>query len=111
MPFVDRLMTGTESITLDQIKAWLKIENDLDNDLLTNLKEVAINEAFNFMQNNFETEVENTGELVNVPIPFNIKTACLMLIAYFYENRGNENITMPLSCMRLLAPYKKLVGT
>jgi hypothetical protein len=111
MPFVDRLSTGAESITLDQIKAWLKIEHDLDNDILLNLKEVAINEAFNFMQNDFEIEVEDTGELVNAPIPFNIKTACLMFIAYLYENRGNENITMPLNSMRLFAPYKKLVGT
>lgn len=111
MPFVDRLlMTGTEQITLDQIKAWLKVEHDLDNDILTNLREVAVNEAFNFMQNDFVTEVEDTGELVNVPIPFNVRTACMMFIAYLYENRGDQQTSMPLNCMKLLNPYKRLVG-
>jgi hypothetical protein len=112
MSFIDRLMNDVdEQITLTDIKSWLKVEHDLDNDLLNQLKVGVIHQAFNFMQNDFVTEVEQTGELVNVPIPFDVKTACLMFIAYLYENRGNENITMPLNCMRLLAPYKRLVGT
>ena len=110
MPFVDRLLlAGAEQITLTQIKAWLKVEHDLDNDLITNLREVAVNEAFNFMQNDFQIE-NDLGVLVDEPIPFNVKTACLMFIAYLYENRGDEQTTIPLNCMRLLTPYKRLVG-
>jgi hypothetical protein len=111
MPFIDRLLTDVnEQITLTEIKGWLKVEHTLDDDLLNDLKEGAVHEAFNFMQNDFETEVEETGELVNVPIPFNVKTACLMYIAYLYENRGDQQTTMPLNCMKLLNPYRKLVG-
>lgn len=112
MPFVDRLMTDPdEQITLEEIKNWLKVEHDLDNDLLNQLKEGVIHQAFNFMQNDFETEVEETGELVTMPIPFDVKTGCLMFIAYLYENRGDQQTTMPLNCMRLFTPYKRLVGT
>ena len=112
MPFIERLMNDPiEQLTLEQIKGWLKIEHDLDNLLLIDLKEVAVHEAFNFMQNDFVTEVEETGELVNEPIPFNVKTACFMMIAYLYENRGDIQVGLPLNSMRLLTPYKKLVGT
>jgi hypothetical protein len=111
MSFIERLMTDpNEQITMIQIKNWLKVEHDLDNDLLTQLKEGVIHQAFNFMQNDF-TEVDQMGELVNIPIPFDVKTACLIFIAFLYENRGDQVITMPLNCMRLLAPYKRLVGT
>lgn len=110
MPFIERLMNDqNEQLTLDQIKNWLKIENDLENLLLIDLKEVAIHEAFNFMQNDF-SEVGESGELVNIPIPFNVKTACFMIIAYLYENRGEIQTALPLNSMRLLTPYKRVVG-
>jgi Phage gp6-like head-tail connector protein len=111
MSFIERLMTDPdEQITLTQIKNWLKVEHDLDNDLLNQLKEGVIHQAFNFMQYDFQ-EVNEQGELVDVPIPFTVKTACLMFIAYLYENRGDNQTTMPLNCMKLLTPYKRLVGT
>jgi uncharacterized phage protein (predicted DNA packaging) len=110
--FFERLtLDGSpDLITLDSMKRWLKIEHDLDNDILSNLRAVAVNEAYNYIQNSF-LEEEDTGELVEKPIPFNIVMACLMFTAYLYENRGETNIVMPLNCMRLLTPYKRLVGT
>lgn len=110
MPFIDRLINdlSEEQLTLDQIKMWLKVEHDLDNEILINLRDVSVYEAYNFMQNDFESEID--GELVEKPIPFNVKLSCLMFIAYLYENRGNEVTQLPLNCMRLLTPYKKLVG-
>jgi hypothetical protein len=112
MSFIERLTeNGQDSfITLQEIKNWLKIEHDLDNVLLENLRAVAVIEAYNFTQNDFEEENE-LGELVILPIPFVIKMACLMYIAYLYENRGDEQTSLPHNCMRLLMPYKKLVGT
>lgn len=113
MPLVERLTTelSPDVITMAEIKAWLKIEHDIDDDILENLREFASYEAFNFMQNNFEETNEN-GELVNVPIPFNIKLACLLLIAHMYEHRGDDNNKneLPLNILKLLYPYKKLVG-
>ena len=111
MPFIDRLSeeTSPDNIKLDEIKNWLKIEHDIDNAILESLKSVAIHEAFNFMQNDFEYK-DSAGELVQQPIPFNVKTACLMFIAYLYEQRGDEQTDLPLNCIRLLVPYKKLVG-
>lgn len=110
MSLIDRLINdlSEDQLTLDQIKMWLKIEHDMDNEILINLRDVSVYEAYNFMQNDFEEEIE--GELVEKPIPFNIKLACLMFIAYLYENRGNELTQLPLNCMRLITPYKKLVG-
>jgi uncharacterized phage protein (predicted DNA packaging) len=111
MAFFERLtLDGPDQITLDSMKRWLKIEHDLDNEILENLRAVAVNEAYNYTQEPFEYENDN-GELVEKPIPFNIMMACLMFTAYLYENRGETNIVMPLTCLRLLTPYKRLVGT
>jgi uncharacterized phage protein (predicted DNA packaging) len=106
MPFFDRVQA---EIPLTKVKQWLKVEHDLENDLLEELKTLAINEAQNYMQNDFE-EVDEQGELVLEPIPFNIILACLMLIAHLYENRGEESEHLPQQVYRLLTPYKKLVG-
>lgn len=105
MAFIDRVLN---ELTLLEVKSWVKVEHDLDDSILTNLKEVAVYEAYNYTHNDFEEEIE--GELVEKPIPFNVKLACLMFIAYLYENRGDEVTQLPLNCMRLLNPYKKLVG-
>jgi Phage gp6-like head-tail connector protein len=112
MPFIERLTVdgSPEQITLDSMKRWLKIEHDLDNDILLNLRTVAVNEAYNFTQEPFEYEDDN-GELVTKPIPFNIILACLMYSAYLYENRGESDISMPLNIFKMLYPYKRLVGT
>lgn len=111
MPLVERLTTelSPDLITIEQIKAWLKIEHDLENDILENLREFASYEAFNFTQNDFE-ELNESGELVEKPIPFNVKLACLLLISYMYENRGDDPTQLPFNVMKMLYPYKKLVG-
>jgi Phage gp6-like head-tail connector protein len=112
MAFFERLtdISSPNAITLDSIKRWLKVEHTLDDEILLNLREVAVNEAYNYTQEPFE-ELDIMGVLVEKPIPFNIIMACLMYIAYLYENRGEENIVMPLSCIKLLIPYKRIVGT
>lgn len=112
MAFVERLIKdGSEDqISLDLIKQWVKVEHDLDNEIFTSLREVAVNEAYNFTQYDFEHIDGDSGELVNEPIPFNVKMACIMTIAYLYENRGDEGSDLPLNCVRLLTPYKRLVG-
>lgn len=112
MAFVDRLTADADpnQITMDTIKSWIRVEHDLDNTMLSNLRFVAVNEAFNYTQNDFNHIDDITGELVDDPIPFNVVMACLMLIAYLYENRGESQTALPHNCMKLLNPYKKLVG-
>lgn len=112
MAFFDRLTRegSPDQISIDSMKRWLKIEHDLDNEILENLRAVAVNEAYNYTQESFEYENDN-GELVEKPIPFNIIMACLIFTAYLYENRGENDIVMPLNCLRMLTPYKRLVGT
>jgi len=118
MPLIDRLTSDTspDYITIDTIKKWIRVEHTLDDDLLLMLRQVAVNEAWNYTQNDFQT-TNDAGELVDVPIPFNVVMACLMYIAYLYENRGELSFTqgtgvpLPISYLTLLNPYKKLVGT
>jgi hypothetical protein len=111
MPLVERLTNelSPDLITIEQMKLWLKIEHDLENEILWNLREFASYEAFNFTQNDFE-ELDENGELVEKPIPFNVKLACLLLISYMYENRGNDPTQLPFNVMKMLYPYKKMVG-
>ena len=108
MSFIDRMILSVDQLNLEEVKDWVKVEHNLDDKILLNLRDVAVYEAYNYMQNDFEEEIE--GELVEKPIPFNVKLACLMFVAYLYENRGDEVTQLPLNCMRLLTPYKKLVG-
>lgn len=111
MPLVERL-TGElspELLTIEMVKAWLKIEHNLEDLILENLRDYAVYEAYNFTQNDFE-ELNEEGELVNLPIPFNVKLACLLLISYMYEHRGDDVSPMPIPVVKLLYPYKKLVG-
>jgi Phage gp6-like head-tail connector protein len=111
MALIDRLTNGDspDYITLDMIKSWVRIEHTLDDDLLFNLRLVAVNEATNFTQNDF-THIDDGGNTVDDPIPFNVVLSCLMMIGYFYENRGESQTSLPHNCIRLLVPYKKLVG-
>lgn len=111
MPLMERLTNelSPDLITIDQIKLWLKIEHELEDSILWNLREFASYEVFNFTQNNFE-ELNEDGELVEKPIPFNVKLACLLLISYMYENRGDDPAAMPINIVKMLYPYKKMVG-
>lgn len=117
MAFVDRLTAdgSPEQISLAKIKAWLKIEHDLEDEILTDLRVIAVNEAFNYTQNDFN-HLDDNGELVDDPIPFNCVYACIMLIYFMYENRGEvlfdygSGTPLPVTYQVLLNPYRKLVG-
>lgn len=117
MALIDRLTNDAspDYIDTDSIKSWLRIENDLDDAILFNLRLVAVNEAFNYLQNDFN-HTDDLGNLVDDPIPFNVKMACMMLIAFMYENRGEvmfdygSGTPLPVTYQVMLNPYKKLVG-
>lgn len=118
MALIDRLTNDTspDFIELDTIKSWIRVEHDLDDTIFGNLRLVAVNEVFNYTQNDFNHTDSTTGELVDDPIPFNVVMACLMLIGFLYENRGEvmfdygSGTPLPMTYMVMLNPYRKWVG-
>lgn len=108
-------------LTLEEVKGYMRIEHDLDDSFFGDLIAIAIEQSDNFLQNDFKSEVN--GEWVDLPIPFSCKLACLKMISSWYEVRSDDitqinagGVTtqlgeMPWDAMRLLHPYRKLVGT
>jgi hypothetical protein len=85
-------------VSVDDMKHYLRVTGDLDNDLVLELLNAAKEEADNYMQNDFKKLDEETGELVLLPIPFSVTRAIKSLVAYWYFNRedfiANENSGM-----------------
>ena len=82
-------------VSVEEMKSYLRIDNDLDNAMIQDLIISAKEQADNYMQNDFTTINETTGELVLTPIPLSVYRAIKGLVAYWYYNREdfvqNEN--------------------
>ena len=71
------------NLTLDDIKAHLNLDHDLDNDLIESYKVAAFEVCQKHIGKTFgEEETEKT-----IPFTPAIKIGCLMYIAYLYTNR------------------------
>lgn len=71
------------NLTIDEIKAHLNLDHDLDDDLLEGYKIAALEVAQKHIGKTFgEEETDKT-----VPFTQAIKVGCLMYIAYLYTNR------------------------
>ncbi|MDU3249319.1 MAG: head-tail connector protein [Haemophilus parainfluenzae] len=71
------------NLTLDEIKAHLNLDHDLDNDLIESYKVAAFEVCQKHIGKTFgEEETEKT-----IPFTPAIKIGCLMYIAYLYTNR------------------------
>jgi uncharacterized phage protein (predicted DNA packaging) len=115
-----RVRNKADFLTVEETKQYLKVEHTKEDDFIKDLIEIAKEQADSFLQNEFK-ELKD-GEWVDLPIPFSIKLACLKMIAAWFETRGDEitsinagGVTielgdMPWDSVRLLYPYKKLVG-
>ncbi|WGE65978.1 head-tail connector protein [Actinobacillus equuli subsp. equuli] len=95
------------SISLDEIKAHLRIEHDLDDSLLDMLAESALEVAQNYIgktwgENNTEQEVRFTS---------GIKVGCLMFIGHLYANRETvadvQLYEVPFAISALWNPYRE----
>ena len=82
-----------ESLTLAEIKEYLRIDGEEENSLLTALLSAAISHSENYLQAPMPSET---------PTP--VKQALLILIGHFYEQRAGENI--PNVVYVLLSPYR-----
>ncbi|MBS7204623.1 MAG: head-tail connector protein [Haemophilus parainfluenzae] len=71
------------NLTLDEIKAHLNLDHDLDTDLIESYKVAAFEVCQKHIGKTFgEEETEKT-----IPFTPAIKIGCLMYIAYLYTNR------------------------
>ena len=71
------------NLTLDEIKAHLNLDHDLDDELLEAYKAATLEVCKKHIGKTFgDEETENT-----VPFTPSIKVGCLMYIAYLYTNR------------------------
>ena len=71
------------NLTLDEIKAHLNLDHDLDDELLEAYKAATLEVCQKHIGKTFgDEETENT-----VPFTPSIKVGCLMYIAYLYTNR------------------------
>ncbi|CBW28759.1 head-tail connector protein [Haemophilus influenzae] len=71
------------NLTIDEIKAHLNLDHDLDDELLEAYKSTALEVCRKHIGKTFgEEETEQT-----VPFTPAIKVGCLMYIAYLYTNR------------------------
>jgi uncharacterized phage protein (predicted DNA packaging) len=108
-------------LTAAEVKNYLRIDQDLDDDFLADLIKIAQEQADAYLQNEFKEQNES-GEWVDIPVPFSIKLGCLKMIASWYETRSDDTngvnaggVTLqlgdiPWDAQRLMNPYRKLVG-
>ncbi|UKH28515.1 head-tail connector protein [Actinobacillus pleuropneumoniae] len=95
------------SISLEEIKAHLRIEHDLDDSLLEMLAESALEVAQNYIgktwgESHTEKEVKFTS---------GIKVGCLMFIGHLYANRETvadvQLYEVPFAISALWNPYRE----
>ncbi len=82
-----------EPVTLDEVKAYLRIDGEEEDSLLATLISVAKSHCEDYLQ---------AGLPIDIPTP--VKQAMLILVGHFYEQRGGENI--PKVVYDLLSPYR-----
>lgn len=82
-----------EPLTLTEIKDYLRIDGEEEDNLLTALCAAAIAHVENYLQAPLPSET---------PTP--VKQALLILVGHFYEQRAGEDI--PKVVYVLLSPYR-----
>lgn len=75
------------TMTLEEMKLFLRVENDLEDALIQNLKKTASNEAERFLNTDFST-TDETGNVIENEAPDEVKQWVLNRMAQLYENRG-----------------------
>ena len=70
------------SLSVADAKAYLRVDHDTEDDLITDLIEAALASADAFLNNPFETTAG-----VDLPIPQPVRVWCLRRVGALYENR------------------------
>lgn len=95
-------------IDLDEIKAHLRIEHDLDDELLTLYADTALEVAQNHIGKTWgESTAAETVQFTN-----GIKVGCLMFIGHLYANRETVSdvqlYEVPFAIKALWNPYREV---
>lgn len=83
-------------LTLDEVKQYLRIDTDAEDDYLNILILLSEEICVNF------TRLELPEEL-----PVSYKQAMLICIGYFFEHRDGRKEDLPVVVYHLLMPYRK----
>uniref|UniRef100_A0A7C2W724 Phage gp6-like head-tail connector protein n=2 Tax=Thermorudis TaxID=1649508 RepID=A0A7C2W724_9BACT len=103
------------TVTLEEAKAWLRIDDDADDTLIVSLIEAAKEAADAYLDNPF-TDASGSP----VPIPAAVKTWVLQRVARLYQRRiegvtaeqvsGVGSVTYGEDDFSLLWPYRRIPG-
>ncbi len=83
-----------EPVNLEEVKAYLRIDGEEEDNLLATLISVAKSHCEDYLQASLPAEI---------PLP--VKQAMLILVGHFYEQRVGEAI--PSVVYSLLSPYRE----
>ena len=109
-------------ITLDEMKKYLRIDHNADDDLLTFFIETAKEQAEAILNHDF-TVINEEGIVTYLTVPSSVKLACMRMVGSWYDFRDevteSANLNgrsynlgeVPWDAERMLWPHKKLVGT
>lgn len=109
-------------ITLGEMKSYLRIDHDADDELLTLLIATAKEQAQAYLNHDF-TEIDEEGIVTYLTVPSSIKLACMKMVNSWYEYRDDvteqsnlggrsRNVgDVPWDAQEILWPHRKLVGT
>lgn len=88
-------------ITLDEAKTYLRVDNTIEDNLITQF----INSAQSTVENVLRVPIDSFN-----PLPDDIHTAMLYCVAYQYEYRETADYDAMIKFLRaILAPYRKEV--
>jgi hypothetical protein len=72
---------------LEAVKAFLRVEHDADDTLITSLIQAGKNQADAYLNNPFQA-IAGDGTLVNLAIPASVAGWCLTFVTRTYERRA-----------------------
>lgn len=84
------------SLSLDEIKEYLRLDTDAEDEYLNILTILADEICENF-----------TRESLPEELPQSYRQAMLMIVGYFFENRDGTKEGLPKVIYTLLRPYRK----
>lgn len=87
----------TYTIPLADIKQYLKVEHDLEDSIIERISAAAIQKASQRVNRDFDK------------VPADVELAIFKIIAYWYENRSDQN-EIPAEAEEILAPYYRFPG-
>ena len=85
----------TSCVTLSEIKSWLRIDHDDDDDLLTTLGEAATELAETRVRRPIIASDDASAIATSIElVPKSVKMAVLVITSFMYENRNATDVEL-----------------